>query len=63
LVAGHYVHWHAIADAEKSVVDDVPRIRNHPLVPRHIPIFGSIYDVTSRRLNEVTKASEAGHPS
>ena len=62
-VAGHFVHWHTIADAEKSVADDVRRIRNHPLVPRHIPIFGFIYDVKTGRLNEVAEASEAGRPN
>ncbi|HXL67571.1 MAG TPA: carbonic anhydrase [Xanthobacteraceae bacterium] len=62
-VAGHFVHWHTIANAEKSVADDVRRIRNHPLVPRHIPIFGFIYDVKTGRLNEVARASEAGRPN
>jgi carbonic anhydrase len=59
-VAGRFVHWHTIEDQAKSVTADVRRIRSHPLVPRHIPIFGFIYDVANGRLNEVKAASEAG---
>ena len=42
------------------MVDDVTRIRNHPLVPPSIPIYGFIYDVKTGRLNEVKQATEAG---
>ena len=43
-VAAKYINWLAFQDNAKSVVEDVQRIRNHPLVPRHIPIYGYIYD-------------------
>jgi carbonic anhydrase len=49
---------------EQSVVDDVQRIRAHPLVPKSIPIYGYIYDVKTGRLIEVpvaTAASKVGH--
>ena len=39
---------------------DVARIRNHPLVPAGIAIYGYIYDVTSGRLIEVEAATSAG---
>lgn len=39
-VAGHFVHWHTFQDNAKSVTEDVARIRSHPLVPKHIPIYG-----------------------
>jgi carbonic anhydrase len=42
------------------VVDDVLRIRTHPLVPSSIPIYGYIYDVKSGKLIEVEAATEAG---
>jgi carbonic anhydrase len=35
-------------------------LRNHPLVPGDIPIYGYIYDVKSGRLIEVPEATEAG---
>jgi carbonic anhydrase len=57
---GKYIKWHTIEDAEGSVVDDVKRIRTHPLVPGNIPIYGYIYDVRTGKLNEVPKATQAG---
>jgi carbonic anhydrase len=38
----------------------VRRIREHPLVPSRIPIYGYIYDVKTGRLVEVPAATEAG---
>jgi carbonic anhydrase len=58
--AGHDVHWHTFTDNPKSVTEDVRRIRNHPLVPKHIPIYGFIYDVKTGRLDEVKEATAAG---
>ena len=57
---GDYIDWLTIADNEQSVVADVRRIRNHPLVPARIPIYGYIYDCKTGRLNEVVEATEAG---
>jgi carbonic anhydrase len=58
--AGHDMHWHTFTDNAKSVSEDVQRIRNHPLVPKQIPIYGFIYDVKTGRLNEVKEATAAG---
>jgi carbonic anhydrase len=57
---GHHISWLTIADQQKSVADDVRRIRKHPLVPARIPIYGYIYDVKTGRLNEVKEATTAG---
>jgi carbonic anhydrase len=54
--AGEYIEWLTIRDQEQSVRDDVQRIREHPLVPKNIAIFGYIYDVKSGRLIEVPVA-------
>ena len=35
--AGHFIKWHTIRDQESSVVQDVRRIRKHPLVPSEFP--------------------------
>ena len=56
----NYIDWLTIADNAESVVDDVTRIRNHPLVPDFIVIYGFIYDVKTGRLVEVPEASKAG---
>ena len=58
--AAEEIDFLTIADLPGSVVDDVRRIREHPLVPRDIPIYGYIYDVRTGRLQEVPKAAEIG---
>jgi carbonic anhydrase len=57
---GQFVDWLTIADAKQAVVDDVARIRRHPLVPKGIPIYGYIYDVKTGKLVEVEQATRAG---
>jgi len=57
---GRFVKWLAIADQLGAVVDDVRRVRNHPLVPAGIPVYGYVYDVRTGRLVEVPEATEAG---
>ena len=56
----NYIDWLTITDNEQSVVEDVSRIRAHPLVPAAIPIYGYIYDVATRLLIEVPDATKAG---
>ena len=51
-----------ITDNPKSVTEDVARIRNHPLVPGEIPIYGYIYDVKTGKLVEIPEATKAGKP-
>jgi carbonic anhydrase len=58
--AGHDIDWLTISGREQSVVDDVRRIRDHPLVPARIPIYGFVYDVGSGKLEEVQEATDAG---
>jgi len=59
---GRYINWLTIKDNAKSVVEDVTRIRSHPLVPGDIPIYGYIYDVRTGKLVEVPEATAAGRP-
>ena len=58
--AGEYIEWLTIADQQQAVIDDVERIRNHPLVPKSIPIYGFVYDVRSGKLIEVQGATALG---
>ncbi len=44
----------------KSVLEDVKLIRNHPLIPSDIPIYGLIFDVITGDLIPVPKAMKAG---
>ena len=57
---GHYINWLTFSNNAQSVVEDVMRIRNHPLVPPDIPIYGYIYDVKTGKLVEVPEATTAG---
>ncbi|MGD7034748.1 beta-class carbonic anhydrase [Methylotuvimicrobium buryatense] len=57
---GKYINWLTIKDQAQSVTEDVMRIRNSPLVPSDIPIYGYIYDVKDGKLIEVPEATAAG---
>lgn len=58
--AGEYIEWLTIKDQRQAVIDDVERIRNHPLVPKSIPVYGFLYDVRSGNLIEVEGATTIG---
>ena len=55
-----YVDWLTIANTAQAVVDDVARVRHHPLVPPSIPIYGYLYDVKTGSLGEIEAAAELG---
>jgi carbonic anhydrase len=57
---GEYIDWLTIKDQQQAVIDDVERIRNHPLVPKTIPVYGFLYDVRSGKLIEVEAATALG---
>jgi len=55
-----YIDWLTVSSQTGAVVDDVRRIREHPLVPRRIPVYGYVYDVRTGRLVEVPDATAVG---
>ena len=57
---GRYINWLTIKEQTASVLEDVLRIKNHPLVPSDIPVYGYIYECTTGKLIEVPAATEAG---
>lgn len=57
---GAYIEWLTIRDQAQAVIDDVERIRNHPLIPKSIPIHGFVYDVGTGQLIEVEGANTVG---
>jgi carbonic anhydrase len=57
--AAESIDWLTIRDQAQSVREDVERIRNHPLVPSLIPIYGYIYDVSTGRLLDVPETRAA----
>ena len=54
------IDWLTFNDNEKSVVEDVLKLKSHPLVPNSIPIYGYIYDCKTGNLKEVFEATKAG---
>jgi carbonic anhydrase len=60
---GAKIDWLTFTDEDQAVIDDIRRIRNHPLVPKNIPIYGYIYDVRTGKLNDVPGADQAGAAS
>lgn len=58
-----HISWLTIKDQAESVVEDVSRIKNHPLVPAGIPIYGYVYDVKSGKLIEIPEATKIGAAS
>jgi carbonic anhydrase len=57
---GEFIEWLTVKDPRQAVLDDVARIRSHPLIPKSIPVYGYIYDVESGRLLEVEGARALG---
>ncbi len=57
---GNFIEWLPISDQTRSVCEDVMRLRNHPLVPNSIPIYGLIFDVKTGRLLVVEEAMRLG---
>jgi carbonic anhydrase len=55
-----FISFLTIKNLKDSVVEDVQRIRQHPLVPADIPVYGYIYDVKTGKLVEVEEATKAG---
>lgn len=58
--AGDCIEWLTITDQKQAVIDDVDRIRTHPLIPKSIPVYGFLYDVHSGKLIEVEGANAIG---
>jgi carbonic anhydrase len=55
-----FVPFLTFKNLEDSVIEDVKRIRNHPLVPKDIPVYGYYYDVKTGKLVEVPEATKIG---
>ena len=54
------IDWLTFTDDRQAIIDDVKKVRNHPLVPKSIPVYGYLYDVRTGKLEEITEATEIG---
>ena len=50
---GEHVHWFTFEEQEETLLADISVLRNHPLVPSHIDIFGFIFDIDTGNLRLV----------
>ncbi len=58
--AAKELDWLTFKDPAESLIDDVKTIRENPMVPGYIPIYGLLFNVKTGRLEEVKEANEAG---
>ena len=54
------IHWLTFSDLAQSIIEDVERIRNHPLVPASVVIYGYIYHIHHGTLEPVPEANRIG---
>jgi carbonic anhydrase len=57
---GDFIDWLTISNTHNAVVEDVERVRRHPLVPKGVAIYGYVYDVRTGALIEIPDATTAG---
>jgi len=56
------IEWMTFSDLVQSIIEDVERIRTHPLVPASVAIYGYIYHIHHGALEPVTEANRIGAP-
>ncbi|MDG2414114.1 MAG: carbonic anhydrase [Hyphomicrobiales bacterium] len=47
---GHKIKWYTFLNLKESILEDLEKIKKHPLIPKNINIYGFIYDVKTGRL-------------
>jgi len=57
------IQWLTFKDLTASIVEDVARIRAHPLVPPSVTIYGFIYHIHHGTLEPVPEANRIGAPA
>lgn len=61
-VEANYMDWLSISGQPETLIEDVTRVRHHPLINPLIPIYGYLIDVKTGLLIEVSEALQAGKP-
>ena len=47
---GHKIKWYTFLNLKESILEDLEKIKKHPLIPKNINIYDFIYDVRTGRL-------------
>ena len=50
---GHRMKWYTFLNLKESILEDLEKIKNHPLIPKNINIRGFIYDVKTGKLESI----------
>jgi carbonic anhydrase len=56
------IEWLTFSDLAQSIIEDVERVRHHPLVPASVAIYGYIYHIHHGTLEPVPEANRIGAP-
>ena len=59
----NHISFLTINNQAESILQDVKRIKAHPLVPSYIPVYGYVYNVKTGKLTEIIEATTAGKAS
>ena len=53
---GYKMKWYTFSNLKESISEDLEKIKNHPLIPKNINIYGFIYDVKTAKLLPIEPA-------
>lgn len=53
---GHKMKWYTFSNLKESILEDLEKIKNHPLIPKNINIYGFIYDAKTGKLQPIEPA-------
>ncbi len=60
--AGDGINWLTFENERRSAIEDVTKLREHPLIPKTTPIYGFVYHVETGGLEDIPEAMEIGAP-
>lgn len=50
---GRFINWLTISNQRESILEDISRIKEHPLVSDEVSVFGFLFDVKTGLLEEI----------
>ena len=53
---GYKMKWYTFSNLKESISEDLEKIKNHPLIPKNINIYGFIYDAKTGKLQPIEPA-------
>ena len=50
---GQKIKWYTFSNLKESILEDLEKIKNHPLIPKSINVYGFVYDVKTGKLESI----------